>query len=384
MIVARMPSASTSRWPKPTGEDEFESIATDAIRLRWQDPNAQRYGRRGQKQHGIDIIGKPPALEGREAAAQCKNTDAPDVAEIVADAGAARAHKPDLAEFVVMTSASRDRALIDDLGAEVSRLWPGWSVTVMFWEDITDALSGNPLLIRKHWHFDLSGTPVAATAGNADRAIPVSVKDRIVWRMPRGYIVLTNYTPTKNDGWAVIFDYCDLHWEPQQGTHFHETYERSWLRDEMLANQCAKLRVPFGDWCYARFALRFGMDLRLSPPSDLREHVDGYAQYEPVILVPANAEMNAPPEPAEYTSHKRTVELRDVIEKLRHRKDYASPEDLRFYSQCLLIEATKLLGTNHPALAALTKIAGEFSSDFMKHQKEAWLLDLVAAAQAIL
>jgi hypothetical protein len=70
-----MPTPMTAKWPKPKSEDEFEDIVMDFLRIRWRDPHATRYGRRGQRQYGVDIIGRPRWLGNKLAAAQCKNTD---------------------------------------------------------------------------------------------------------------------------------------------------------------------------------------------------------------------------------------------------------------------------------------------------------------------
>ncbi|MEE8115335.1 MAG: hypothetical protein V3T23_13405 [Nitrososphaerales archaeon] len=61
------------RYPPLRNEDEFEELCLSLFRLYWNRPNLQRYGRRGQRQHGIDLIdlsGKPPFR-----AAQCKCLD---------------------------------------------------------------------------------------------------------------------------------------------------------------------------------------------------------------------------------------------------------------------------------------------------------------------
>src|SRR3954469_25892700 len=85
ILGATMPTPATAKWPKPKSEDEFEDIVVDFLRVRWRDPNAQRNGRRGQRQHGVDVIGDPPRLKGRTAAAQCKNMDGLTLADIVAE-----------------------------------------------------------------------------------------------------------------------------------------------------------------------------------------------------------------------------------------------------------------------------------------------------------
>src|ERR1043165_10316520 len=84
-MLASMPTPATARWPKTRSEDEFEDIVVDFLRLRWKDPNAQRFGRRGQRQHGVDVLGRPPRLGGASAGGQAKNTDTLSLHDVVAE-----------------------------------------------------------------------------------------------------------------------------------------------------------------------------------------------------------------------------------------------------------------------------------------------------------
>jgi hypothetical protein len=51
-----MPIPSTANFPPPRSEDEFEDIVADALRLLFGRPQLMRFGRRGQRQHGIDGV----------------------------------------------------------------------------------------------------------------------------------------------------------------------------------------------------------------------------------------------------------------------------------------------------------------------------------------
>jgi hypothetical protein len=66
-----MPTPSTSDLPKPKSWDEFEDIVWSIYIQRWQDPHAQRYGRNGQAQHGVDIYGQQNG-SSKYVAVQCK------------------------------------------------------------------------------------------------------------------------------------------------------------------------------------------------------------------------------------------------------------------------------------------------------------------------
>jgi len=57
-------------FPIPTDEDDFEDLCVDLLRIYWNRPGLERYGRKGERQNGIDILdlGGVAPLHG----AQCK------------------------------------------------------------------------------------------------------------------------------------------------------------------------------------------------------------------------------------------------------------------------------------------------------------------------
>jgi len=67
-----MPTIPRTEIPAPKSWDEVEDIVDDLYRRLWDDPHAQRYGRSGQAQQGVDIYGQPAHLDGRCAGIQCK------------------------------------------------------------------------------------------------------------------------------------------------------------------------------------------------------------------------------------------------------------------------------------------------------------------------
>jgi len=146
-----MPTPTTAKLFKPKSEDEFEDIAVDFLRLRWKDPHATRNGRRGQRQHGVDVVGHPPWLGGRTAGAQCKNTEAINVNMVIAETREAATFAGGLAEFLLVTSADRDAALQAAV-RDHFRVNPApFHVEMIFWGDITADLAVDDALIEKHW-----------------------------------------------------------------------------------------------------------------------------------------------------------------------------------------------------------------------------------------
>src|ERR1051326_6899206 len=57
-------------YPKPKNEQDFEELCLQLLRRHWGAPQLQLYGRRGEEQHGIDIVDSSGGIPLR--AAQCK------------------------------------------------------------------------------------------------------------------------------------------------------------------------------------------------------------------------------------------------------------------------------------------------------------------------
>lgn len=146
-----MPTPTTAKLPKPRNEDEFEDIVVDFLRLRWKDPNAQRNGRRGQGQHGVDVIGHPPWLDGKMAGGQCKNTEEVTLKMVIAEVDKAIHFPGGLAEFYFVTSADRDAPLQSAVRLHFKAHPAPFDVEVLFWQDVTADLAQDEDLVAKHW-----------------------------------------------------------------------------------------------------------------------------------------------------------------------------------------------------------------------------------------
>ncbi len=146
-----MPSPSTSFLPIPKSWDEFEDICADLLKELWRDSFVTRNGRSGQAQNGVDIYGQPAHLGGSAsgcyAGVQCKLTKSLSFATIETEVKRAESFKPTLTEFMIMTTASRDSKLQEDIRI---RTWV-FPVKIRFWEDISLELSGLPHLLQKFY-----------------------------------------------------------------------------------------------------------------------------------------------------------------------------------------------------------------------------------------
>ncbi len=145
-----MPTPSTAKWPRPKSEDEWEDMVLDAMRLVWQDPNAQRNGRRGQRQHGVDIFG---VADGRHVGAQAKNMDKFSETEAKDEIAKAENFQPKLQALHFAVAGPRDavfQQFIRLLSADrVAR--GAFPVHVMYFDDICQELSRQSDLVTKYW-----------------------------------------------------------------------------------------------------------------------------------------------------------------------------------------------------------------------------------------
>jgi hypothetical protein len=105
-------SADVERWDPPNDPTAFESLCLDLWRDIWQD-HAQKNGRRGQPQAGVDVFGR---CQGMWIGVQCKQKDGlrprsrVTIKELDEEAAAARQFRPPLSTFILATTGPRDDA----------------------------------------------------------------------------------------------------------------------------------------------------------------------------------------------------------------------------------------------------------------------------------
>ncbi len=130
----------------------------------WKDPNAQRHGRSGQSQQGVDIYGHPTSAEPWQLiGVQCKlvNRGALTFMDISDEIAKAAEFTPALAEFIIATTANRDANLQETLraiGAERESAG-AFPVHVVFCADICTQLTAveNADLLAEHYGTSWTG-----------------------------------------------------------------------------------------------------------------------------------------------------------------------------------------------------------------------------------
>ena len=148
-----MPSPTTTDLPIPKSWDEFEDICADLLKCMWSDPYVVRNGRSGQRQHGVDIYGKPVHfhLKGRgneTAGAQCKRVEALTEEDIKNEIEQATEFKPSLEEYLLLTTLKRDAGLQEYVRTQD---WEINRVEILFWEDLSLQFSESDELLKKHF-----------------------------------------------------------------------------------------------------------------------------------------------------------------------------------------------------------------------------------------
>jgi tetratricopeptide (TPR) repeat protein len=152
-----MPNIAQTELYPPKSWDEFEDVVWDLYSRVWGDPKAERYGRTGQAQQGVDIYGRPSDLGGRYVGVQCKRYAEGRLTQTVVEKEIAKAEgfEPPLAEYIIATTEHRDAVLqaavrkID----EARRAAGKFAVRIVFWEDLCSLLAhpDNRDILQKHY-----------------------------------------------------------------------------------------------------------------------------------------------------------------------------------------------------------------------------------------
>ena len=136
----------------------FEDLCHALFKSLWQDPLAQKNGRRGQPQHGVDIFGSPnsdrPSYQGVQCKVKDRNYDSKvEWSEVLAEVAKAENFSPKLDRWIFSTTAPVDAALQKAARElSVARREEGlFSVDVLGWEEIQALLANAPEVIEEFY-----------------------------------------------------------------------------------------------------------------------------------------------------------------------------------------------------------------------------------------
>ena len=138
----------------PEEWETFEDLCHALFKSLWKDPLAQKNGRRGQQQHGVDIFGSPNGDRSSYWGVQCKCKDTnydskAEWSEVLAEVAKAENFSPKLDRWIFSTTAPVDAALQEAARElSVARRKEGlFSVDVLGWKEIKALLVKAPEVI---------------------------------------------------------------------------------------------------------------------------------------------------------------------------------------------------------------------------------------------
>ncbi|GAA5003540.1 hypothetical protein GCM10023206_07370 [Acinetobacter puyangensis] len=145
----------------PAYWQDFEKLTLDICKKRWDDDYAQRNGRSGQKQAGVDVYGCNKTSK-EFTGIQCKKrtwtlkpgADSPcntlTNKEIDNEYLAVKEFSPKLDRFIIATTGPRDKDLQEHV-RKINDTNPSIKITIWFWEDYVEYLNDYPDLMYRYY-----------------------------------------------------------------------------------------------------------------------------------------------------------------------------------------------------------------------------------------
>ena len=192
--------------PKPRDEQDFERCNLVLWRCILKDETTHLYGRRGQRQHGVDILGCRNANPNHLVGIQCKlKTDGQQLREreVRDEVEKALTFKPLLSEYVVVTTGPDDaklQSLAKELSICVSKSrHPRLRVAVLGWDNLQLEIQRYPDALKA---FDPSHTPQGDQIQKAIENIPEKVSTAL---SPEIEIVRQEVAALRTTEIAIVF-----------------------------------------------------------------------------------------------------------------------------------------------------------------------------------
>ena len=178
-----MSELAATQIPKPSDEAAFERCNEILWRCILNDDSAHLFGRRGQRQHGVDIVGLRNGQADKIVGIQCKlkgDGKTIEETELRAEVTKALTFRPPLSEFIMVTTAPDDaklQALALELSKSISRgKESGLRVQIIGWTSLEREIRRHPQALKA---FDPSHTPhsdrVEQRISNMPNAIRIAI-----------------------------------------------------------------------------------------------------------------------------------------------------------------------------------------------------------------
>ena len=132
----------------PANWEDFENLCFHLWKSIWGDHASHPNGRRGQRQNGVDIYGRPP-LKDLYTGVQCKGKNGNydkklTIEEIDVECGNAKDFKPELDTFIMATTSPRDANIQEHCREINSEKKYNFEVDAWSWDDIEDEVQCRP------------------------------------------------------------------------------------------------------------------------------------------------------------------------------------------------------------------------------------------------
>lgn len=143
------------RLPIPKNWQDFESICHRLWSEIWNDPNAQKNGRQGQPQSGVDIFGTP-IYSKTFCGIQCKDKDLQLGAilkskELIMECKKATIFSPKISSFTLATTSPRDTTLQAKARQLTADEKFPFTVQVWSWDDIQSEIMYRPSILNNYY-----------------------------------------------------------------------------------------------------------------------------------------------------------------------------------------------------------------------------------------
>lgn len=142
--------------PKDWGR--FEDLCRGLFAAVWGDPYAQKNGRTGQPQHGVDVWGRAGGPHTGTHCVQCKGKDANyggtvTIAEFEAELAKAEHFQPEPAYWILATTAPNDGALQEHARVRSAEREArgAFQVNVLGWETLVALMGEHPKVIEQFY-----------------------------------------------------------------------------------------------------------------------------------------------------------------------------------------------------------------------------------------
>jgi tetratricopeptide (TPR) repeat protein len=134
--------------PKPKDWQAFQRGCVVLFQADLKDPHAQEYGRNGQKQRGIDVLGRRDGDPDHFVGVQCRRYDKPmKKAQILADCREALTIKAGLKEIIFATTCASDTKATDaaiEVERELRTGGHDLKVVILSWSDVELKIAQHP------------------------------------------------------------------------------------------------------------------------------------------------------------------------------------------------------------------------------------------------